>query len=278
MVRGIVCMIVAMMLIPMVDATAKWLSATHSPWFLGWVRYAGASLFVLPIALRVHGTAMLPSRNLPFHGLRTLFLVIAMTLYFLAISQIPLSTAVAAYFIGPVLAVAIACSFLKEPLNWSKATSIILGFGGAIVVLNPAGAVDAGVVLALGSGAFFALYLVSTRRAAQEDAELKALVFQCLVGTVLLTPQAIVHWSWPSLPELGLFLFMGLISAISHFFTISAFKYAEASVLAPFVYVELISAVCLGFFLFGEIPGLMTILGGGMIVFAGLLLIARRQA
>lgn len=275
---GITFMIFAMLLIPVVDATAKWLSSVHSPWFLGWVRYAMASVFVLPVAGWVHGRALFPTRHLLAHSLRTVFLVTAMTLFFLAIARVPLSTAVTAYFVGPILAVGIAVVFLGERLTLTKAVSLAMGFGGAVIVLDPGGQVDLGILLALGSGVFFALYLVATRKTAQSDPPLKTLAFQCALGAALLAPQAALNWSTPSMAELSLFVFMGLVSAISHVLAIAAFARAEASVLAPLVYVELISAIGLGWFLFVEAPNASVWVGGGMIALAGFLLVRTRKA
>ncbi|MEO9843346.1 MAG: DMT family transporter [Roseobacter sp.] len=274
---GIALMALAMLLIPVVDATAKWLSAEHSPWFLGWVRYAMASTLVVPIAGWVHGRALFPTRDLVSHGLRTVFLVIAMTLYFFAIARVPLSTAVTAYFVGPILSVGFAVIFLGERLTLTKAVSLAMGFGGAVIVLDPKGQVDLGILLALGSGMFFALYLVATRKTAQCDPPLKTLAFQCVLGTALLAPQAALNWSTPSMSEMLLFVVLGLVSAISHVLAISAFARAEASILAPLVYLELISALGLGWYVFGEAPAASVWIGGGMIALGGILLIRARK-
>ncbi len=273
---GVVFMVFAMLLIPVVDATAKWLSTTHSPWLLGWVRYTVASVFVLPIAARVHGRAIFPKRGVIIHGLRTACLVIAMTFYFLAIARVPLSTAVTAYFVGPILAVGLAILLLGEQLTTTKVASLTLGFLGTIVVLQPGVQVDGGMLLALGAGLFFALYLVATRNASRCDPPLATLAFQCVFGAMLLTPQALLNWSTPDLAALGLFIIMGLFSALSHLLTISAFSRADASTLAPLVYVEMISAIGLGWLIFGEIPTATVLIGGGMIALAGLLLIRRQ--
>ena len=101
---GLGLMTLGMLTIPMVDGLAKFLSAGHSPLFVAWARYAAACLVVLPVALLVHGRQPLPRRDLGPHFLRTLFLMAAMTLYFLAIATIPLATAISAFFVAPILA------------------------------------------------------------------------------------------------------------------------------------------------------------------------------
>lgn len=275
---GIGLMALAMLLIPLVDGLAKHLSQTHSPLYISWARYAVACLVVLPIALRLHGRAFLPRRNIGSHLLRTIFLMAAMTLYFLAIARIPLATAVSAYFIGPIIAVLLAFFILKEPLTARKLVALGLGFAGAMFILRPGGDLDPGIVLAMGSGGCFALYLIATRKASQSSDPVKTLVFQCLVGAVILTPGAIWTWSVPIMAELHLFVAMGVLSTISHMLSIAAFRYADASTLAPLVYLELVASSLLGYFFFGELPGPSVWIGAAIIVAAGLVLMHRPAA
>jgi drug/metabolite transporter (DMT)-like permease len=94
----------AMLSIPFVDGLAKYLSVTYSPFFISWVRYAAACLIVLPYAVAIHGLRIIPAERPASHLFRTVFLVTAMTLYFLSIARIPLATAVSAYFVGPIIA------------------------------------------------------------------------------------------------------------------------------------------------------------------------------
>jgi drug/metabolite transporter (DMT)-like permease len=276
---GIVLMACAMLSIPLVDGLAKYLSSSYSPLFLAWARYAVASLIVLPIAVMMRAGSPFPKERRTSHLLRTVCLVIAMTLYFLAIAQIPLATAVSAYFVGPIVAVALSLLVLKERVTPRKLASLVLGFVGAIVILRPGAAMEPGILLALGSGIFFAFYLIATRQAAQVSDPLTTLVFQSVVGALLLTPQAIVSWSMPALNDLLLFAALGAMSAISHLLSIAAFRHAEASTLAPLVYLELIGAALVGYLAFNEIPGATTLAGAALIVAAGVLLLERsRQA
>lgn len=162
---GIALMALAMLSIPLVDGIAKYLSADHSPLFTAWARYAVASAVVLPVAsaARYRGKVF-PGERRASHALRTIFLVTAMTLYFLAIATVPLAIAISAYFVDPVIAVALAAIVLKERVTLRKALSLTLGFVGAIVILRPGSQIEPGILLALGAGLFFALYLIATRK------------------------------------------------------------------------------------------------------------------
>lgn len=275
--RGIALMSIAMLGIPVVDGIAKYLSSSYSPLFLGWARYAVACLFVLPLAYRYHGRRMFPDEQRFAHLVRTAFLVAAMTLYFLALARIPIALAVSAYFVGPIVAVALSVMFLKEVLTIRKMLSLALGFVGSLVVLRPTGDVETGIVMAFGAGLFFALYLIATRQASQRSDPIKTLAFQCVVGTVLLSPQAAFTFSLPQIEFLWLFLGLGLFSAIGHILTILAFRLAEASTLAPLVYLELVGSAIIGFLVFSEVPTVMTVTGATLIVVSGLILVSRRD-
>lgn len=270
-------MAIAMLGVPVVDGIAKYLSASYSPLFIGWARYAVASLFVLPLAYRYHGKHLFPDEQRFAHLVRTAFLVTAMTLYFLAIARIPIALAVSAYFVGPIVAVVLSVLFLRETLTVRKMLSLGLGFLGSLVVLRPSGEIEEGVILAFGAGLFFGLYLIATRQASQHSDPIKTLAFQCVAGTVLLSPQAAFTFQVPQIEVLWLFLGLGLFSAIAHILTILAFRRSDASTLAPLVYLELVGSAIIGFLIFREVPTLMTLIGASLIIFSGLLLVVRQN-
>ncbi|MEO0915943.1 MAG: DMT family transporter, partial [Pseudomonadota bacterium] len=268
-VKGIALMALAMLLIPVVDGIAKYLSADYSTYFLSWARYMVASAIVLPAAMIFRGRYFLPRERRMSHVARTVCLVAAMTLYFLAIARIPFATAVSAYFVGPIIAVVLSVIILKERLTRRKCVSLVLGLIGAMFIVRPGTGIDPGILLALGAGLFFALYLVATRHASMASDLVETLAFQCVVGTILLTPQAFVSWSTPTWEDLTFFIGLGGLSAVSHVLAIGAFRYADVSSLSPLVYLELIGAVLIGYLVFNEVPHGFTIVGAPLIVFAG---------
>lgn len=90
-------------------------------------------------------------------------------------------------------------------------------------------------------------------------------------------PQAIVTWEAPAAEDLIFFIGMGVFSVLGHGLSITAFRFADASTLAPLVYIELIGAALIGYLVFDEIPGLPTLIGAALIVAAGLILLQRRN-
>ena len=268
-------MSVSMLTIPLVDATAKYLSSAHSPLYISWARYVVACLVVLPVTIARFRSAFLPREQIGAHFLRTVFLMAAMTSYFLSIARIPLATAIAAYFVAPIIAMVLAVLFLGETLTSRKIFSLVLGFTGALIILRPSASMDPGLLLAILAGGFFAFYMIATRQASLESDPVKTLAFQCLVGVVLLTPQAMWKWSIPAVGELWLFVVMGMMSAGCHFLSIVAFRYAQASILAPLVYLELLGGATIGFLVFGDVPDVYIWIGALTIIVAGSLTLQR---
>jgi drug/metabolite transporter (DMT)-like permease len=274
---GIALMTLAMLAIPAVDGFAKYLSTSYSPLFIGWARYAVASLIVLPSAAAVHGRKLFPVEQRSSHLWRTIFLIVSMTLYIFAVARIPLTTAISTFFVAPILAMVLSAVVLKEHITPRKLVSLALGFAGSLVILRPGGTIEPGILFAFAAGVAFAFYLVATRRAAVGSDPLRTLAFQCVVGTLLLTPQAAYSWSTPAWSDLVFFAGLGLFSAVSHSLSIAAFRLTQASTLAPLVYVELIGATLIGYFVFGDVPGAAVIVGAVLIVCAGLVLVGQRS-
>ncbi len=270
-------MIAAMLVIPIVDGQAKYLSDDYSPLFISWARYAASTALILPIAFARNGRRVLPTDGIPLHATRTLCLVGAMTLYFFAISKVSLVIAASAYFFGPLVAVALSVIVLGERLTTAKVVGMLIGLIGALIVLQPSGNFDANALLALAAGCLFAVYLVITRRTSARGDPIRTLSFQCLFGTLLLTPPALFVAEIPAYDLMPLFVGLGLFSLLGHFLTIIAFQKAEASTLAPLVYIELVGAAAIGFLIFSDVPTPSTIIGAALIATAGLIVSIRRK-
>jgi drug/metabolite transporter (DMT)-like permease len=195
-----------------------------------------------------------------------------MTSFFFAITRIPLATAFGGYFLGPVIAAVLGARLLGEKITVWRLGAAITGLIGAYFIVRPGADLRFGSLLAVLSGALFAGYLVTTRMAASTTPPVDALRFQCVFGALLLTPFAVLHWSWPTEEELLLIAIRRAVSAICHFMVIAAFRYAEAAVLSPLAYLELVTAVVFGQIVFSELPDRLAFVGIAFIVLSGLII------
>ncbi len=274
---GLVLMALAMFIIPVRDGLAKHMATTLPVFTIAWGTYVAAAVFAVPTALIAHGRAAILPAGLGSQTARTLLLVGAMTAFFMSIRTVPLANAIAAYFVAPFVAAALAPAVLGERITWSIAVSVACGFIGVLLVLRPDGQFDSNILWAVAAGVLFALYMLATRMAARQAPPLAALSYQTLLGAIVLTPFAIWAEAANLTPYLGLFALIGLLQSASHGLSISAFRFAPAGVLAPLVYLEIVAAVLVGFIAFGDWPVMQTWIGIAVIVAAGALVAVQRQ-
>lgn len=276
-VIGIALMAAASLLLPLVDGMAKVLMADHAPILVAWARYAAAALAIAPLIL-IRGRGLVPARTgLAVNLLRTVLLVASMVCFFLALPSVPLATALGGYFIAPVAAAVLAACLLGERLTARRLAAVALGLAGALFILRPGAESGHGAALALLSGLLFAGYLVATRATAVTMPAIEALVVQSLLGAVLLTPLALLNWSWPDARGLVLMAAMGVLSLFCHLMAIAAFRRAETAVLSPLVYLELVTAVLFGWWFLSERPDAGAVAGIALIVLAGLAALSGRR-
>lgn len=268
---GISLMAFAMLVIPISDGIVKILSEDYAILFLNWIRFLIGGMIFIPLTLILYKGHKLQRHEMASLSLRTVLHVLAISLYFLAISTVPLADALGAYFVAPIVAIIFAAILLGERVSLIQLSSVMLGFIGAMIVVRPGPTMDIGMVYAVLSGVVFGLFLVLTRKAGKTVPPIITLGFQCGIGSLLLLPIAIYVWSPIRSADIALMVAAGVIWAIGHFAIIQAFKRSLATVLAPFVYVEILGGVSVGYLFFRDIPSSMTVAGILIVVAAGLL-------
>jgi drug/metabolite transporter (DMT)-like permease len=261
----------AMLAIPVSDGIVKLLSGHHPVLFLNWMRFLVGGLIFTPLALVFsRGIGYGKNELLPLIW-RTALHVVAISLYFLAIARVPIADALGAYFVAPIVAVIFAAWYLRESISRLQVAAVLIGFMGAMIVVRPGASMNIGMVYAVLSGFVFGLFLVLTRKAGQTVAPITTLGIQCIVGTFFLLPIAIYSWTPLSWSDAALIFTAGIIWSLGHLAIVKAFSLAPTSVLAPIVYLEIAGGAGIGYVLFGDLPGVGTMVGILLIVLAGLL-------
>ena len=274
---GLALMALAMFVIPVRDGLAKHMSGALPVFTIAWGTYCAAAIIAAPMAFRMHGRSAILPAGLPSQTARTLLLVGAMTMFFFSLRTVPLANAIAAYFVAPFIAAALAPLVLGERFTWAVAAAVTLGFAGVVVVVQPDGEFDANILWAIGAGLLFAVYMLATRLAARQAPPLAALSYQSILGALVLTPFALGAGLEGAGSHLGGFALIGLVQSASHGLSIAAFRFAPASVLAPLVYLEIVAAVIVGLVAFGDWPGLQMWIGIAIIIAAGSLVAVWRD-
>lgn len=289
--RGIQLMLLGSMILPFMDAAAKTLGESLGSSTIVLCRFAFQTLFLLPF---VWSSLYLPrGTELILHIKRAMGLSLATLLFFTSIQVMPLVDALAVFFVMPLIVTLLAPWILGETVGWRRIAAVAVGLIGAVFIIKPGQAIfGIHALLPLGTALSFSFYLMYTRKLARvnegdDNKPIPAIMIQFwsgLIGSIimaiailLLQPLdiAVFNLQWPETWQWQRLVLVGLFAAIGHLILTSAFKHADASILAPFQYVELIVAAILGWAIFGDIPTLTTVIGTLILVASGMYIFKR---
>jgi len=281
---GILLLVAGCQIVPLMDAFAKLLADDYPVLQVVWARFFFHFLFIMPVVLWRYGAGgMFRQPRLWLQLLRGGFLVGATFCFFTALKHLPLADTLAISFVSPMLVTLAAPFVLGERIGWRRISAVLVGFTGALVIVRPGFAeVGIGVLGALGSAACYACYVLATRKLAGSAPPLVTLAYTSVVGCAVLSAIMLTGgdavWHAPDGEGLLLMAGVGLVAVIGHFLVIRAYDLAEASLLAPFNYSEMISAAALGLLIFHEFPDPWTWLGIAIIVASGVYIAIRERA
>lgn len=276
---GIACMAVGMVLIPIGDSIAKYIStiAPYSPSFLAWSRFAIGSILVVPVVVYLK---LFPKHSAFFYfqqAIRASLIASTIVLIITAVTLSPIADVFGAFFVGPALSVVFSVWFLKEKATRMEWLSVALGFIGVLLVLQPTGVISEGLLWALAAGICYAGFLVATRWAAKSGPPLAQLASQLLLGFFFLLPIALNDVIEYGLHATGPLLAMGITSGLANLLSILALARASATFLAPVVYLQVVAASIIGLFVFKDTIDSIAAFGLVIIVVTGLLKIPQPQ-
>ncbi|MDZ4736782.1 MAG: DMT family transporter [Rhodospirillaceae bacterium] len=271
LVRAIGMVLVATLIFPFMDGTAKLLSETYPVLQVTWARYMFHLLVLLPLVLLRYPLRALVPPNPAGQLLRALFLLGGTLTFFAGLYYLPLVDVLALSFTAPLVVTVTSPFVLGERISVRRITAATIGFIGALVILRPGvGVFEWASLFGIATGVMIAGYAMQTRRIARAVPSAIALLYTSIVGVVVMSAIVPFFWRMPDLADIGLMVFMGASAAFCHWMLILAYEQAEASLLAPFSYAELITATLIGLFLFGDFPDAMTWTGIAIVVASGL--------
>lgn len=280
--KAIGLMFVALVLFSGLDTSAKYL-ATRSELpvvQIAWVRFAGQFLLMLTLLSALPLSTLFGTRKLKLEIIRSILMAMTTVFNFLALEHLRLDQTVTVVFLAPLVVALLAGPFLGEWVGWRRLVAILVGFLGILIVVRP-GIAGLHPAFAYAFGAMFAysLFMLMTRYLAAYDAPLAMLFYSIVIGTIVLAPFAVWEWVWPAtIMEWLLLLALGLLGGIGHYLFIHANRLAPASIVAPFLYLQLISMVAFGFLVFNQLPDVWTLVGSTVIIGSGIYLVQRERA
>lgn len=276
---GIGLTLVAIIIFGLQDALAKTLVQDHSPFQLAMMRFWAFAAFSLLLVMRQAPLRQALRSKVPaLQVLRASLLVIDIWLFAAALKTVPLAELQAITLIYPLLVTLVAIPILGEKVGLFRFAAVCTGFLGALVIVRPGGLpLDLGVAYAVASASFYALYITLTRKVSGVDSTATSMVYVGVVGLVLTTAVGVFFWE-PMAPwALALMGLVMVTSTLSHGLMMVALARAPASLLQPFNYVALPWGVVLSYLFFGHLIDTVSLLGGLLVVGAGLVVMARER-
>ena len=266
-------------ILPFMDTIAKYLSAELSFFQITWARYFFTVLFTLPLMFfffRKYLTRTTQPKLQIFRGLTLLF---ANVLFFYSISVISMAKALTLAFVAPLITTALSPIFLREKVGFRRWSAVIVGFVGSLIVIRP-GFIEFNLasVAALGTGFFYGIYLIITRKLHRSDSPLLTLLLTGVVGVVVASFLVPVVWINPTFNQWSLLALMGIFACLGHLFLILSLKYADASKLAPFGYFEIVTNIILGYYFFSDFPDFWMWIGLLIIISSGIYITIRERS
>jgi len=270
---GVGLMLLAMALGNSLDALAKWFTQHYPVSQLVCIRFGIQALVVLALAPWIGRRAVLVTRAPLVQIGRGLAMVAASWTFVIALSMLPLSTAVVLGQTSPLIAAAIAVPLLGERVSPRHWLLVLLGFAGIVVVMRPAPEFFGwSIVLPLVSATSYAVYQVMTRRVITVDPAMPSLLYPSIIACAMAACVAPFQWIWPTPLHAALMIVHGALCGLTHLIIIRALAFSSVSIVAPFGYSGLLWGIVLGAVVFGEALDVATIVGGMLIAGSGILL------
>ena len=274
--KAIILNISAWIMLPFMDAIAKYLS-TDLPFFqITWARYFFTVFLVLPFMFLFFKKELKWSENPKLQFYRGLTLFFANICFFYSISIISMAKALTLAFVAPLITTILSPFFLGEKVGFRRWSAVIFGFIGILIVIRP-GFIEFNLAsfAAVGTGCFYGVYLIITRKLHSTDSPLLTLLLTGVVGAIIGTFIVPMVWVNPTLVQWSWLIIMGLFACVGHILLIYSLKYADASKLAPFGYIEIVPNIILGYYFFNDLLDIWSFLGLFIIISSGLYVIRR---
>jgi drug/metabolite transporter (DMT)-like permease len=269
--KGIALILASTVFLGTSDVTAKYLSATLPSIEIAWIRFLTFALIMSP--------AMLPGS--PLYALRTArpglqamrgIALLGSSLFFISgLRFLPIAEASATGFVAPLFVTALSIFLLGESVGVRRWLATAIGLIGVLIILRPGtSAFHPAAFFPIISALAWAATLIMTRMMSGREHAITTMTYSSIVGVGILSVLVPFVWVAPSWHDILFGIFIGIASTAGQWIVVLAFRYADASVLAPFSYTQLLWVSILGFLIFGEIPDIWTVIGAAFIVASGL--------
>jgi drug/metabolite transporter (DMT)-like permease len=269
--KGIALILASTVFLGASDVTAKYLSATLPSIEIAWIRFVVFALIMTPAMLPGSPLFALQTERRGLHLLRGAALVGSSLFFISGLRYLPIAEASATGFVSPLFVTALSIVFLGEKVGLRRWIATALGLLGVIIILRPGtSAFHPAAFFPLVSALAWACTLIMTRMMSGSERAITTMTYSSIAGVCILSAMVPFVWVTPNWHDILFGIFIGVASTAGQWIVVLAFRYADASVLAPFSYTQLLWVSILGYLVFGEVPDIWTITGAAFIVASGL--------
>ncbi|MEM8694260.1 MAG: DMT family transporter [Pseudomonadota bacterium] len=260
------------------DVIIKFLGGTYTPFQI--IFFSTLMSFPLTTMMLMRDPARENLR--PVHpwwtALRTGCAVIATMCAFYAFSTLPLAQTYAILFAMPLIITVLSIPVLNEKVGWRRWIAVIVGLSGVIVVLRP-GTTDLqlGHLAALAAACFSATASVIVRKIGRDERSVVLILYPIVASFVLMAVLMPADYQPMPILDLGAVALISVLGFSAGLMLIAAYKNAEAAIVAPMQYSQIIWATLFGYVLFDETVDGMTFVGAGVIIASGLYIVFRES-
>lgn len=279
---GIVMMVLAMALVPMIDVQAKYLVVDGiSAMQVVFLRMLCGTALLLPLMVATgRRTEIVPPQGWTNAFLLGVFSVASGVCFFGALEYLSIADTVAISFVQPLFVTLFSSLFLKERVGMARWLALFVGFGATLVIIRPSHAsLDVGSLLALGSGASMACYVILIKKgtAGLRRVSPITLTFQThFTALIVAAPLMMLMWGGLSLAQWGMAIGMTVFGLVGQYLIIKAYDYGDASLVAPFAYIEIVTSTLVSWSFFNEVPDHITFIGVSILIGSSLFIAWRR--
>jgi drug/metabolite transporter (DMT)-like permease len=253
------------------DAASKYLTGTLPALQVSWLRFLIFVLMVLPALLAIQGWAGLRARQPGRQVLRGVGVLASAVLFIMGLGLLPMAEATIMAFVSPIFVTALSIPILGETVGIRRWIAVVVGLIGVIVVVRPGmDSFNPAAFYPLLSALSWAMALVITRKTSDSDTPLIALSYAAVVGFVALSVVVPFEWVAMGPREIVLGVITGVTSTVAQGLIVLAYRHASASLLAPFLYSQIIWSAGLDFLIFGNVADTWTFAGAAIIIASGL--------
>jgi drug/metabolite transporter (DMT)-like permease len=261
------------------DGGAKWLVQSLPVLMVVWLRFlVHAALTALLLAPQLMRGALRPRRpKLQF--LRALFLPVMTGLNFWALQYLQLAETGSIQFSVPLIIALLAAPMLGERMDRARWAAIVVGFIGVLIIVRPGTqGFHPALLLSLITALLYALFNLLTRQLAAHDSPETTQFWSSIGATLAIMPFALASWQTPTAAlQWAVLVLIGAAGGLGHYLLALAHRYAPASVLAPFLYQQIVWMMLIGYLVFGDVPDKAVVVGAAIVIASGGYLLYRER-